>query len=265
MVDTFEPLLQLYQVFKYFSPLLFIGEGRLAVGGRGEVVLFLFSATISSVMTITINAEKREKIGKTEGLIEKGFLPAVYYGRKQDSTPIQIKKSDFIKAWKNAGESTVIKIKTKDEELEALIKDVQIDPITNDPRHADFYVFEKGHKVQISIPIEFEGTSPAVKELGGILVKALHEIEVKAEPANLPHEIIVDISSLVSFESQILVKDIKLPSGVELIQNPEDVVALVSEAKEETQEAAPIDLSQIEVEKKGKKEEEGGETQESGN
>ncbi|HEY4480443.1 MAG TPA: 50S ribosomal protein L25, partial [Candidatus Paceibacterota bacterium] len=177
-------------------------------------------------------------------------------------TPIQIKKADFIKAWKNAGESSVIKLQTPDGDLEALIKDVQLDPVKNEPIHTDFYVFEKGHKVEIAIPIEFEGTAPAVKELGGVLVKVMHEIEVRAEPKNLPHEIKVDIGSLVNFESQILAKDIKLEAGVELLQNPEDVVALVSEAKEEKEEeTAPVDLSQIEVEKKGKKEEEGeGET-----
>lgn len=208
-------------------------------------------------MTITIAAEKRERKSKLGSLREAGFLPAVYYGRKQESTPIQIKKADFLKAWKNAGESTVIKLNTKEGDLEALIHNVDLDPITDEPRHADFYVFEKGHKVEISIPIEFEGTSPAVKELGGVLVKVMHELQVKAEPANLPHEIIVDISSLVNFESQILAKDIKLGAGVELAQDPDDVVVLVSEAKEEViEETAAPDLSQIEVEKKGKKEEE---------
>lgn len=208
-------------------------------------------------MTITIAAEKRERKSKLGSLREAGFLPAVYYGRKQESTPIQIKKADFLKAWKNAGESTVIKLNTKEGDLEALIHNVDLDPITDEPRHADFYVFEKGHKVEISIPIEFEGISPAVKELGGVLVKVMHELQVKAEPANLPHEIIVDISSLVNFESQILAKDIKLGAGVELAQDPDDVVVLVSEAKEEViEETVAPDLSQIEVEKKGKKEEE---------
>ena len=61
-------------------------------------------------MTLTLNAEKREKIGKLESLREAGFLPAVFYGHKKESTPIQIKKIEFLKAWKNAGESTVIKL-----------------------------------------------------------------------------------------------------------------------------------------------------------
>lgn len=216
-------------------------------------------------MTIEIKAEKREEVGKLESLRTSGFLPAVYYGHKKESTPIKIKKNDFLKAWKNAGESSVIKLQTPSGDLEALIHDVDINPITGEPRHADFYVFEKGHKVEISIPIEFEGTAPAIKDLGGILVKVLREIKVKAEPANLPHEIKIDISGLVDFQSQILAKDITLPKGVELMENLEEVVAAVSEAKEEVVEAAPVDLSQIEVEKKGKKDEEGAEGAEASN
>lgn len=207
-------------------------------------------------MTINIKAEKRDKIGKLESLRKAGFMPAVYYGHKKESTPIQIKKIDFLKAWKNAGESTVIKLETPDGDVEALIHDVDLDPMTEQPRHADFYIFEKGHKVEIAVPLEFSGISPAVKDLGGVLMKILHEIKVEAEPSNLPKQIDVDISSIMELEGQILAKDIILPKGVSLIENPEEVVATVATPKEEKEEeAAPADLSQIEVEKKGKKEE----------
>ena len=208
-------------------------------------------------MIIDLKVEKRTHIGKLESLRKSGLLPAVFYGHKKDSTPIQIKKSDFIKAWKMAGESTVIKLNNGPESMEALIHSVDLDPLTSEPRHADFYVFEKGHKVEISIPLEFEGVSIAVKDLAGILTKVMYEIKIKAEPANLPHEIKVDISKLETLDSQILAKDIELPKGVELMENPDEVVASISIAREEKEEVAPIDLTQIEVEKKGKKEEEG--------
>ncbi len=207
-------------------------------------------------MTINIKAEKREKVGKLKGLRAAGFMPAVFYGRKKDSTPIQIKKQDFIKAWKNAGESTVIKLNTPEGDLEVLIKDIDLDPVTGEPRHADFYVFEKGHKVEISVPLEFVGVSPAVKDLGGVLMKVLHEVKVEAEPSNLPHEIEVDISGITEIEGQIAAGEIKLPAGVTLLENPEEIVVLVATPKEEKEEeAAPVDLSQIEVEEKGKKDE----------
>jgi len=214
-------------------------------------------------MTLTLNAEKRTKIGKLENLREAGILPAVFYGHKKESTPIQIKKSEFIKAWKEAGESTVLKIILPEGEVEALIHDVDVDPVTGSPRHADFYVFEKGHKVEIAVPIEFVGTSPAVKEKSAVLMKILYEVKVQAEPANLPHQIDVDISSLIEFGDNIAAKDIVMPKGVELMENPEEIVATVSEAKEEVEEVvAPVDLSQIEVVKKGKDEEDAAPSEE---
>lgn len=211
-------------------------------------------------MTINLKAEKREKIGKLNSLREAGFLPAVYYGHKKESTPIQIKKTDFLKAWRNAGESTVIKLVTPDGDLEALIHDIDLDPITGEPRHADFYVFEKGHKVEVAVPIEFIGVSVAVKDFGGVLMKIMHEIKVKAEPSNLPHQIEVDISPIAELEGQILAKEVVLPKGVELAEHPEEVVVTVATPKaEKVEEEVPADLSQIEVEKKGKQEEEAAE------
>ena len=208
-------------------------------------------------MTINLKAEKRTKIGKLESLRKEGFMPAVFYGHKKEATPIQINKVDFIKAWKNAGESTVIKLSTPEGEIEALIHDVDIDPVIGEPRHADFYVFEKGHKVEIEVPLEFIGISPAVKDLGGALMKILHELKIKADPANLPHQIEVDISSITELEGQILAKDIVLPKGVELMEHAEEVVVTVATPRaEKVEEEAPVDLSAIEVEKKGKTDEE---------
>ncbi|HEY4516211.1 MAG TPA: 50S ribosomal protein L25 [Candidatus Paceibacterota bacterium] len=207
-------------------------------------------------MVLTLKAEKRNKIGKLGALRKEGIFPAVFYGHKKESTPIQMNKADFVKVWKEAGESTVVSITMPEGNVDALIHDVNYDPLTGEPRHADFYVFEKGHKIEISVPIEFEGVSPAVKEKGAVLVKVLHELKIKADPTNIPHELIVDVSSLIEMGDQVLAKDIKLPTGVELEENPEEVMALVTEAKEEVEEvAAPVDFSAIEVTKKGKADE----------
>jgi large subunit ribosomal protein L25 len=205
---------------------------------------------------LTLKAEKRDVSAKLDMIRKTGKIPAVFYGKKEASTPISIDKRDFDKVWKEAGESTVVTLETPDGEKESLISDVDIHPLTGEPRHADFYVFEKGHKVTVELPIEFEGVSPAVKEQGGVLVKVLHDLEVEAMPKDLPSHIIIDISVFKNIGDQILAKDLRLPSGVSLTDNSEEVVALVSEPKEEKEEeSAPVDLSSIEVEKKGKEEE----------
>jgi large subunit ribosomal protein L25 len=127
--------------------------------------------------------------------------------------------------------------------------------------HVDFYIIEKGKKVEVNIPINFVGVSFAQKDLGGSLVKVMHEIEVSAEASNLPHEINVDISVLTDFDARILVKDIKLGTGVTFVTDEEEVVALVTPAKEEVEEeSATVDISAIGLsETKGKKDEEGAE------
>lgn len=214
---------------------------------------------------LSLKAEIRDTKTKPEAVRKAGKIPAVFYGRKQASTPISIKEADFLKAWKKGGETAVVTLEMPEGKVESLIHDIDFNPVTGAPRHADFYVFEKGHKVKIEVPIEFTGVAPAVKDMGGTLVKVLYELKVEAEPHHLPQHIAVDISSLVTFENQILAKDIQMPHGVTLLEHADEVVALVSAPREEKEEEAkPIDLSAIEVEKKGKEEtpEEGAEKKE---
>jgi len=208
---------------------------------------------------LTLEIETRDVKKKPKALRKEGLLPAVYYGNKTEATPIAIPLATFLKAWKEAGESTVVTLKSATKTIDALIHDVDFDPVTDLPRHADFYVFDKDHKVEVEVPLEFIGVAPAIKELGGILVKALHELKIEAMPKDLPHEIEIDVSSLVDFDSQILAQDIKLPAGVTLVEDPEEVVASITRPVEEKEEEVPVDLASVEVEKKGKKEEEGGE------
>lgn len=199
-------------------------------------------------ITATSRAPKETK--------KEGFIPAVYYGSHAASTPIFINAIEFKKVLQAAGESSSITLVTEHGNENAMIQDVQFDPVKHMPIHADFYVIEKGQKVHVKTPIEFVGESQAVKD-GGVLVKVMHELSVEGEPSKLPHEFTVDISALTTKDSVIKVGDIKLPSGVELYHvTLEDVVASIAEAKEESEEAAAPDLSTIEVEQKGKKEEE---------
>ena len=213
---------------------------------------------------LELKIEKREDIGKPNKLREAGVLPAVFYGKKEKATPISLSARDFERAYKEAGESTVIILTGLGDPKEVLVQDVDFDPVKSTPRHVDFFVLEKGAKVQVKVPLEFIGEAPAVKG-GGNLVKVLHDIEIKVAPKDLPQHLDVDISGLIDFTSRIVAKDLKLPESAEFITNEDEVVALVAEAVEEKEEevVAP-DLESIEVEKKGKDEEAGVEGDVSG-
>lgn len=208
---------------------------------------------------LTVSITKRDIKAKLADLRNNGTIPAVFYGHKEASTPISIKQGEFMKVWKEAGESSIIELKGDGETHEALIQDIDLDPVTSIVRHVDFYVIEKGKKLELSIPVEFVGIAPAVKDLGGILVKVLHEVEIEALPKDLPKQLTVDLSTLTGFDSKIVAKDIKLPAGVTLVTKEDEVIASVAEAKEEVVETTPVDLSSIEVEKKGKEAKEGAE------
>jgi large subunit ribosomal protein L25 len=209
---------------------------------------------------LTLTAEKREETGKrSKRLYASGKLPAVVYGPTEAATPIVLPLGEFVKVLKEAGESSVVELSGLGKPLQVLIHEVDRDPVTDAPRHVDLYAIEKGAKVEVAVPLEFVGESPAVKG-GANLVKVIHELEIEADPANLPHEITVDISSLKTVGDQILVSDLTIPAGVEVMVEGEQVVALVQEVEvEEEASAAVPDMASIEVEKKGKEEEKSGE------
>jgi len=201
---------------------------------------------------------KRDIAKKVKALREEGVLPAVVYGRSEESTPISIDRKTFEKLFKTAGESTVITLTGLSEPKQALIHEVSVHPVTGQAIHADFYAIEKGQKVTVSVPLEFDGVSPAVKDLGGILTKVIHEIEMEVDPSELPQAIHIDISKLATLDDQIKVGDLTFPKSATVSLDPDEVVAIISVAKEEVEEVAPIDLSAIETSvERGKKEEEG--------
>ena len=206
-----------------------------------------------------LKVEKRDLKESLDALRKSGKLPGVFYGPKDPSTPIKMSLADFKKAWKTAGESTVVSLEGPGIDADVLIHDVDLHPVTDVASHVDFYAIEKGKKLSVDVPLEFIGVSPAVKDLGAVLVKVVHDVEIEALPKDLPHKLEVDISTLLNFDSVITAKEIKLPAGVTLKVKPEEVVASVYEPKEEVVEATPIDLSAIEVEKKGKEAKEGAE------
>lgn len=204
-----------------------------------------------------LTVEKRDIAKKAGQYRQEGLMPAVIYGRSEESTPISLSRRDFEKVFKTAGSSTVITLKGLGEEKDALIHDVEFHAVSGEPLHADFYAIEKGQTVTVSVPIEFDGVSPAVKDLGGILVKVMHELEMEVMPKDLPQAIHVDISSLKTLEDKIFVGDLKLPASAKITVPMDEVVALVDTAVEEVEESAPVDLSSIETSvERGKKEEE---------
>jgi len=207
---------------------------------------------------LSLIVKTRESNIDLKTLRKMGELPAVFYGMGGEAISITVPVVEFKKVWEQVGESSTVKITGPKISADVLIHEVQLDPVSNQPVHIDFLVVDMNKKIQVGIPLEFIGVSQAVKSGLGMLVKVLHEVEVEALPKDLPHHFSVDISKLLDLNSLILVSDIVLPSGVVMITKDTEVVASIIEQKEEKEEVVEdVDLTKIEVEKKGKKEEEG--------
>ena len=223
-------------------------------------LICIFEVFVYTIFMFAIQGKKRAAGLKLETLRKSGEIPAVFYGAGKDTTSISVPIIQFKKVWREAGESSAVKVEMPEGAIDVLIHEVQVDPVTDEPIHADFLAIDMKKKIKVKVPLAFEGISGAVKSGIGNLVKVLYEVEIEALPADLPHNLIVDISKLATLNDQIFISDLGLPKGVEVINNPTDVVAsIVEQVEEKEEEVVPVDLSAIEVEKKGKKEEEGEE------
>lgn len=181
-----------------------------------------------------LQAKPRTELGKkVKALRRAGFLPAVIYGEGIASQPISVPYKDFEKVFREAGASSLIKLGVDGKEYNVLIHDPARDPIKGNPIHVDFYAVRMDKTIRTKVPVEISGESPAVKNLAGILVKVMQEIEVEALPQDLPHELTIDISGLTELESRLCVKDISLPKGVKIHANAEDAVLIVEAPRTE--------------------------------
>jgi len=208
---------------------------------------------------IKLSAKIRTEMGKkTSSLKNNGRIPAVVYGHKVKNVLLDVDYKEFQKVLREAGESSLIEldIEGDKEKRPVLVHELQRDPVSDQFIHIDFFQTSLTEEVEVKVPLVFEGTSLAVKDLGGTLVKNISELEIKALPQNLPHEIKVSIDSLNTFEDHILVKDLNVPTNVKVLAEPDEIVLSVSQPENVEEELASEieekveDVEKIEKEKK---------------
>lgn len=181
-----------------------------------------------------LKAVKREGVGKGAGQLRRdGQVPGVVYGRGKANIHLSVLKNDFDKVIREAGTSQILQLVVGEEKKNVLIHDISYNPLTSAPLHIDFYEISMTEKITTNVPLHLVGDSLAVIEMGGTLVTNKDEVEVECLPGNLPHEIEVDIAALTDFEATIHVSDLKLPEGVEVLDDPEEVVASVEPPRSE--------------------------------
>ena len=215
---------------------------------------------------IILKAKARDpKENKLESLREKGFVPAVIYGPKTKNQTLYLEKDQINNVIHESEKAQITPIIIDEEKAprQVIIQDLQFDKLTDQLLHIDFYEVDMKSEIETEVPLTFEGTAPAVKDLGGIFLRNVEEVMVKCLPANLPEEIKVNISGLKTFEDIIHIKDLNIPPGVEVLANVDDPVAMVTEPRSEKEmealeEEVKEDVTGVEGVEDKKEEEEGG-------
>lgn len=201
-----------------------------------------------------LHASQRSTTGRNVRIVrEQDLVPAVMYGHGIENINLSLPAREFQTVYGAAGESTLVDLLVDAAEpVKVIIQDVQKDGVSDRILHADLYQVNMKEKITAEVPIVFVGESPAVKTLGGILIKNLAKVEVESLPADLPHELQVDISGLKLFTDKITVGNIQVPAGVTLRAEATEAVILVEEPRSEEELKAlegevKTDVSGVEV------------------
>lgn len=198
-----------------------------------------------------LQAEVRAVVGRsaTKEWRKKGFVVGEVYGHGFENIHVAVPAKDFARAYKTAGETTVVTLTAAGAEIPVLIQDVVRDSFSGVVRHADFRYIRMDEKITASVPVEFAGESSAVAA-GAVLVKAISELEVTALPADMPHTLVVDLSRLAEIGQSVCVRDLPINHKKAVIQaDAEAVVATIAPPRaEEAVEKPAITMDDIKAE-----------------
>jgi large subunit ribosomal protein L25 len=205
-----------------------------------------------------IEATKRDVIGKKVGVLRReGKLPGVIYGHKFEAMPIIMDSKTTTKILNSVTSSSIVTLVIDGKEHAALVRERQMDYIRNQFIHVDFQAVSQTEKIRAKVGVVITGTAPAVKDFNGVVVEGLDAIEVEALPKDLPERFVLDISKLAAIGDAIHVKDVEVPANVEIVEDAEAMLVLITAPAAE--EAEPVagegDVVEPEVIEKGKKEE----------
>jgi large subunit ribosomal protein L25 len=190
---------------------------------------------------IVLNAKVRETKGKrVKVLRQDGRIPAVVYGAGITATPVELDALETTRILEGVGASTLIELNVGKEKYQVLVREIQRDKIRLDILHIDFLNLAMDVVTRTVVPVELIGESPAAKNLGGLLVSGLSEIEVEALPSDLPDRITADVSMIENMDDVITVSDLAFAESVEVLTSPDEVIASVVYQEEEELEEEEV-------------------------
>lgn len=212
---------------------------------------------------ISLKAQARSADSSAKVIRRQSLVPAVVYGNEAENTSIQCDYSELYKVYAKAGGSTIVDLDIDGKKVPSLFHDLAFDPVSDKIIHVDFYAVNMKKSIEAQIPLEFIGESEAVKSLSGVLVTTQDHVTVHCLPTDLPHALQISLDKLVSFDEVLHVSDIIPHDGVEIIDEPDMMIATVQEPRAAMEEIPVEDAAPAEGEeaKEGEEEkkDEGGE------
>lgn len=214
---------------------------------------------------IVIKAQAREGRGKNASRRARrnGQVPVVIYGGEGESVAALAQLSELAAILRSdTGRNTIFTVDVEGVGAsEVMFADRQIDPVRMRLIHADFKRLVKGEKIETTVQLRLVGEPIGVREQSGVLEQIVRNLEIRCEPREIPEHIDVDVTHL-GVHDVLHVSDIPVSATVEILDDPDTVIATVGIVKEEVVEAAPVEgevPAEPEVIGKGKKEDEGEE------
>ena len=190
-----------------------------------------------------ISFEKRNpKEKKAKVLLKEGKTPAVVYNSKTESTPIMIDSSIAKKILKEATSATILDAQLDGKDMKVIVKDIDMNPVTDEIRHISFFEIDETKEMVFSIPFNIVGISPAVKNNLGVLVQVMPSLEVKCKVKDLVPHIEVDVSSLGHPGQTITVSNLQIPENISFVNDEiknATVVTITEMQEEEVVQTAP--------------------------
>ena len=171
-------------------------------------------------------------------LLSQDQIPAVVYGHGMTPTAVTVDRKDLRVALSGpAGLNTVLELHVGNDKYPAIIKEDQRDPVKRVVRHVDFQQISMTEVITVHVPLHLKGTAKAVLAEGGLVDPVVNSIDVRATAANIPNEIVVDITNM-TMDSVVRLGDLQMPAGVSVVGDLEFVIVTVVTTKIE--EAAPV-------------------------
>lgn len=180
-----------------------------------------------------LKAATRQPLGKrSRRLLREGKLPAVVYGHDTAATPITLDKLEFQKVFVKSGRTHLVDLAIDGQTEKVLVREIQTHPRRLGPIHVDFYKVNLQEKIEVDVPVHVTGESAPVKQGDGDVLQPLHSIKVECLPSDIPEAFEVDITPLDEIEMELRVKDLTVPKGVTVLEDPEELVVKIVHKRE---------------------------------